>query len=1225
MAIIISFETFMKFRGAEQFNSAALKVRDLRKEMSGLQSSFLDACEKFNHVGFAMANVSSSISSISGTLNNLTAESRAFGGAMAAANTMAGKGGKEFTDLKDKVAELSKTIPIARDQLANGLYQVISNGVPEGNWIDYLQKSAKASVGGIANLEEVVKVTSTVIKNYGLAWDDAGSIQDKIQLTAKNGVTSFEQMAQALPRVTANAATLGVSVDELMASFATLTGVSGNTAEVSTQLAAIFTALIKPSSEASTMAEKMGIQFDAAAIKAAGGMKNFLTQLDSDVKSYASTSGMLEQEIYGKLFGSAESLRAITPLTGKLADKFDENVNAMANSAGTIDEAFQTMGNTGSAQLQKLKNKFGELTDVVQSSIGGILPYLNFGSQVLVSINAVVSLTSAVKNLTLIHSAASVVTTAFGVAVEKGAAKAMALSTALTGTTISATAAKAAIRGLMITTGVGAAIAALTAIINAMCDSMDEATATTKGSSEAEEAYQSTSAQTQASLAEETKKLRGLISAKKDTTDAVRELNSKYGEVFGNHKTAAEWYDTLTKKSQIYARQMGYEAQMKALSVKLAEKQIQLQDNYDKRKELWKSGGAVVKRKWVTGPGTSVSRTEDTQEYTDLKNEARGLLPTISDLQRQIGITERKMAECASQIKNIDKASAGHNKTLKISEMSYAQVKKEIEKTQDKLAEATNDPKEAKRLNGILNQLKSRKAALEKTYDGLSTKSGSKKEPKFYKDPKTKEQLTKNINYYSGKLNGKDTAEQRQIARSIQLWKEKRAQIELTEKAALVPKEIKTSQDVDTTLDYLNTKKKYAKEGEVADINKQIAKTELAGLALERPKSVTSSSTDEEISKEIQYQQKLKETTEGDTEAIDKEIKRLGLLKDKRTEVQKLNDALELANTDYDKATTVEAKVKAVTDINNLQSQIDAQSKEKLSIQAQVTMARAKTGDTDSKRAAYSNAQQKVSTIQQDFEMGIIGPEEAKKEIKEINDELKELGENIKPIKVEVDTDDAANQIGSLAGTSLTSFDSVRQNLKTLQELPNGTAKGFAAAGDAATALGSAMQQLGADSEAAKAGMVLAAIGNIVLSFAQALASCKTWVEWLAFGIAGTAQMISLVATVSGFAKGGVVGGSSNTGDKVPVRVNSGEMILTKTQQARLFAIANGDDRPKMTLPDYSLPKLTLNTAALGDLNRQGTESQTVKFRLEGRSLVGALANETRVNSRSGRRSNIKI
>lgn len=152
------------------------------------------------------------------------------------------------------MADLAKEIPMARDALADGLYQVISNGVPEDNWLDYLRASAKASVGGIADLGETVKVTSTIIKNYGLSWDQATAIQDKIQLTAKNGVTSFEQLAMALPRVTGNAATLGVSIDDLMATFSTLTGVTGNTAEVSTQLAAIFTALVKPSSEATKMA-----------------------------------------------------------------------------------------------------------------------------------------------------------------------------------------------------------------------------------------------------------------------------------------------------------------------------------------------------------------------------------------------------------------------------------------------------------------------------------------------------------------------------------------------------------------------------------------------------------------------------------------------------------------------------------------------------------------------------------------------------------------------------------------------------------------------------------------------------------------------------------------------------------------------------------------------------------------------------------------------------------
>ena len=254
--------------------------------------------------------------------------------AMKAANTMAGKDAEGFVKLKDQVAEFSKTIPMARDQLANGLYQVISNGVPEDNWISYLQASAKSAVGGIADVGEVVKVTSTIIKNYGLEWSAAQDIQDKIQLTAKNGVTSFEQLAAALPSVTGQAAQLGVSFTEMLAVMSTLTGVTGNTSEVATQLSSVLTALTKESAKSQKMAEAMGISFNAASIKAAGGLRNYLQELDKTVTAYAAKTGELKESIYSKLFGRAEALRLVNALTGNLVAKFDEKHKDSRNSAG---------------------------------------------------------------------------------------------------------------------------------------------------------------------------------------------------------------------------------------------------------------------------------------------------------------------------------------------------------------------------------------------------------------------------------------------------------------------------------------------------------------------------------------------------------------------------------------------------------------------------------------------------------------------------------------------------------------------------------------------------------------------------------------------------------------------------------------------------------------------------------------------------------------------------
>ena len=60
---------------------------------------------------------------------------------------------------------------------------------------------------------------------------------------------------------------------------------------------------------------------------------------------------------------------------------------------------------------------------------------------------------------------------------------------------------------------------------------------------------------------------------------------------------------------------------------------------------------------------------------------------------------------------------------------------------------------------------------------------------------------------------------------------------------------------------------------------------------------------------------------------------------------------------------------------------------------------------------------------------------------------------------------------------------------------------------------------------------------------------------------AGAAQIATIIASKPqppAFATGGVVPGNSYSGDRVTAMVNSGEMILTRQQQARLFDIANG-------------------------------------------------------------------
>lgn len=257
-------------------------------------------------------------------------------------------------------------------------------------------------------------------------------------------------------------------------------------------------------------------------------------------------------------------------------------------------------------------------------------------------------------------------------------------------------------------------------------------------------------------------------------------------------------------------------------------------------------------------------------------------------------------------------------------------------------------------------------------------------------------------------------------------------------------------------------------------------------------------------------------------------------------------------------------------------------------------------------------------------------PIEVKKTVKPMAEQLKESFDDMQkylkehPLQVQADPKrlekltqkmEDFEKIKGLGNVDLGNFEGVRKAMTDIQGIVDPTAKGFAAAGTACQALGGAMQQLGSDSAAAKAGLVMAAIGQLALSLATAMtdAAKQSWITWLAFGISGTAQLVSMVATISQFATGGIVGGNSKSGDRVLARVNSGEMILNAAQQAQLFAIANGRMQP------------TVNTDVLTGLmagGAGGVKAGSVVGKIRGRDIVLVTANETR---QMRRRSNIKI
>ena len=1210
MAKEIKFNVKLVVDGKEQLVTATSTAEELRRVLDSAKTSSQKlnaALVNFNQAVMAANNVTNAISQISGALNGVTEESRSFSAAMNAANTMAGKSGEDFARLKGQVAELSKSIPVVRDELANGLYQVISNGVPEDNWIAFLQKSAKASVGGIADLGETVKVTSTIIKNYGLSWDKAGDVQDKIQLTAKNGVTSFEQLAQALPRVTGNAATLGVSIDELMATFATLTGVSGNTNEVATQMAAIFTALVKPSSEASKMAQQMGIEFDAAAIKAAGGMRNFLTDLDKNVKAYASKSGMLEQEIYGKLFGSAESLRALGPLTGQLAAKFNENVEAMKGSAGTIDDAFSIMSSSGAASLQILKNKFAEVGDAIASTMGGIMPALNITAQIGNTVIAVSAMVSGLKNLakiqaivkvrTMAMNAASLVWNATSVRMN---ALVQVMSASFRGAAVSATTLKLAIQGLLISTGVGVAIVALTEVIAAFTS-------------------KSADAQTQA----------------EDTAESMK----GFGDAADDIKTA---YDSALKNTyaDLMAKYGKLKAGWRALSTE-QQKMAWIKDNQSAFNELRLKIGNVTEAENIFN-----RRTDAVVEAFKQRALAAAYAAKLTALyQRQIELLDKKQ-KITKAIADDAKRGGRHAKEGDIVPESwrsdrYGKVGRDGQWRFTKVG--------AERYNGTNVSGNTQINSVDKEIESVNRQIGD-----------TQKQLTTRLNTARSFITAdtpttpraKDTPKKTTI-KDDKKDEPKTHVEELQAQLAAAQKEMGNAMTVDARV---------KADAKVADIQRQIdeatkgkvsigAETEptyiVQGSDADKRQSRTNAQHNiDRIRQDFEIGLIGKEDAERQIADINKQLEKLGVKPIEvhfKTYIEELQEQLHDAQQEFEEATTIDARVKADAKIADIQRQIDETTKGKVSIKAETEPTYIVQGSAADKRQSHSNAQNKASRIQTDYEIGIIGKDEALKEIKEINRQLAEIG--LKPIKIELDSKgfdkvfgDIKSGWGSIQGVGngiQGISDALEGNGDAWQQV-TGLINGFISIAEGIqgivelfgmlTAATSAHAAASTTDAAATAGEAAAATANTAAKSGEAVANATASGAKMPFPLnlvaiaAGVAAVIAALAAVSGFATGGVIGGTSTSGDKKFARVNSGEMILNKFQQARLFGMIDGKFQPP-TFTERRLQPVTMQNIT-NDIEPTATEVN-INMNANARKLLDMITDVKRVAKKSGKNYNV--
>lgn len=254
----------------------------------------------------------------------------------------------------DIVKEVSRTTGLETSNLTDGLYQVVSAFGDVDDAAKITEIAAKSAKAGNAETSDAVNLLSAVTKGYGDISAEANQkAADLAFTTVRLGQTSFPELASSMGKVIPLCATMKVKEEELFGAMATLTGVTGGTAEVSTQLKATIQGFMQPTTAMTSALKKMGYENGQVAIESLG-LQGTLDALKESVNG--------DELAFAGMFSSVEAKTAVLALAGAQSEDFTNKTKEMYSATGAAESAFDT-------QTANLKGTLGKLKQAASTAV----------------------------------------------------------------------------------------------------------------------------------------------------------------------------------------------------------------------------------------------------------------------------------------------------------------------------------------------------------------------------------------------------------------------------------------------------------------------------------------------------------------------------------------------------------------------------------------------------------------------------------------------------------------------------------------------------------------------------------------------------------------------------------------------------------------------------------------------------------------------------------------
>lgn len=273
-------------------------------------------------------------------------------------NTLVGISGKEVNAFGKEVMKLSGQTAQAPADLADGLFFLTSAGLRGANALSTLESVAKGVAIGLGEQTDLAKVAAAAQNAYGEENITAAEALDVFGIAVQQGMFEASDLAEVLGTQLGLASALGVSFQETNAFIATYTKTTGDAKAASTSFGGVMMALAKTTPQMERALNKVGMTGDS--VRKSLGEKGLRATLLDIKTAFEENNVPLTQ-----FFSKSQALKGVLGVLGNQTEVYGDVLDAMGDSAGFVEEGFDTLSKTAGFKMQKsftnLKNAVAEL------------------------------------------------------------------------------------------------------------------------------------------------------------------------------------------------------------------------------------------------------------------------------------------------------------------------------------------------------------------------------------------------------------------------------------------------------------------------------------------------------------------------------------------------------------------------------------------------------------------------------------------------------------------------------------------------------------------------------------------------------------------------------------------------------------------------------------------------------------------------------------------------